>query len=600
MFLRRNQPESSSALKPDVSDELTSEAPKLYQPSEVKTRRSLDTILLSRGDITIEQQKLIHEAFVKSPGRSIQLIITSLGLVSEASVYSALAESMNLSIEVPDRTNLDPHLLDTLGTEFAKQQCVLPLRVDSRHCVVAVADPANVFLIDEIGRRLNRPVRVVVATPGDIQKAIDALTISESDVKVDEIIKDMADDDVQVVKEAKQAEANDLEKAGSESPVIKFVNFLIQDAMRQGASDIHIEPKDKALKIRYRIDGLLFEAMNPPQSMHAAVTSRLKIMANLDISERRLPQDGRIRAMVQGRQIDLRMSTLPTAFGEKTCIRILDNRSISVPLEALGFSEQALTIWKNQIDQPHGIILVTGPTGSGKTTTLYSSLRVMDGSEMNISTVEDPIEYTLASANQVQVHERIGMTFSAALRSLLRQDPDVVMLGEIRDAETARIAVQAALTGHLVLSTLHTNDAPSSVTRLINIGVEPYLISAALNAVLAQRLVRKVCQHCKSLVKPSEEMAEFLQLQGFRETEIWKGAGCEKCRKTGFSGRLGIYEMMVIDDQLRDLITRNPDVNQLRKVCRERGLVSLREDGFDKARAGLTTIDEVLRVTEAG
>jgi len=410
----------------------------------------------------------------------------------------------------------------------------------------------------------------------------------------------MADDDVQVVKEAKQAEANDLEKAGSESPVIKFVNFLIQDAMRQGASDIHIEPKDKALKIRYRIDGLLFEAMNPPHTMHAAVTSRLKIMANLDISERRLPQDGRIRAVVQGRQVDLRMSTLPTAFGEKTCIRILDNRSISVPLEALGFSEQALTIWRNQIDQPHGIILVTGPTGSGKTTTLYSSLRVMDGNEMNISTVEDPIEYNLPTANQVQVHERIGMTFSAALRSLLRQDPDVVMLGEIRDAETARIAVQAALTGHLVLSTLHTNDAPSSVTRLINIGVEPYLISAALNAVLAQRLVRKVCQHCRQLVKPSVEMAEFLQLQGFRENEIWKGVGCDKCRKTGFSGRLGIYEMMVIDDQLRDMITRNPDVNQLRKVCRERGLVSLREDGFDKARAGLTTIDEVLRVTEAG
>ncbi|HQY88390.1 MAG TPA: ATPase, T2SS/T4P/T4SS family [Tepidisphaeraceae bacterium] len=600
MFLRRNQPDSNVATKPDASDELTSETPKLYQPSEIKARRSLDSILLSRGDITIEQQKLIHDAVVKSPGRSIQSIITSLGFVSETTVYSALADAMSLPFESPDRASLDPHLVETLGYEFAKQHCTLPLRVDGGKCVVAITDPANIFLVDEIGRRLNRSIRIVVATPSDVLKTIDALNAPAADVAVDEIIKDMADDDVQVVKEAKQAEANDLEKAGSESPVIKFVNFLIQDAMRQGASDIHIEPKDKALKIRYRIDGLLFEAMNPPHTMHAAVTSRLKIMANLDISERRLPQDGRIRAVVQGRQVDLRMSTLPTAFGEKTCIRILDNRSISVPLEALGFSEQALTIWRNQIDQPHGIILVTGPTGSGKTTTLYSSLRVMDGNEMNISTVEDPIEYNLPTANQVQVHERIGMTFSAALRSLLRQDPDVVMLGEIRDAETARIAVQAALTGHLVLSTLHTNDAPSSVTRLINIGVEPYLISAALNAVLAQRLVRKVCQHCRQLVKPSVEMAEFLQLQGFRENEIWKGVGCDKCRKTGFSGRLGIYEMMVIDDQLRDMITRNPDVNQLRKVCRERGLVSLREDGFDKARAGLTTIDEVLRVTEAG
>ncbi|HEX8341629.1 MAG TPA: GspE/PulE family protein, partial [Tepidisphaeraceae bacterium] len=298
-------------------------------------------------------------------------------------------------------------------------------------------------------------------------------------------------------------------------------------------------------------------------------------------------------------KIDLRMSTLPTVYGEKVCLRILDTRSINVPLEALGFSEQAFTIWQNQIDMPHGILLVTGPTGSGKTTTLYSSLRCMDGNKLNISTVEDPIEYNLPAANQVQVHDKIGMTFAAALRSLLRQDPDVVMLGEIRDAETARIAVQASLTGHLVLSTLHTNDAPSSVTRLINVGVEPYLISAALNAVLAQRLVRKVCQHCKAEVDPSDEMKEFLQMQGFGSEKIWKGPGCDRCRKTGYSGRLGIYELMVIDDAMRDIITRNPDVNHLRKLCRERGLVSLREDGFAKAMQGLTSVDEVLRVTEA-
>jgi type IV pilus assembly protein PilB len=343
---------------------------------------------------------------------------------------------------------------------------------------------------------------------------------------------------------------------------------------------------------------VLFESMNPPHGMHAAIVSRLKIMANLDIAERRLPQDGRIRTVVNGRKVDLRLSTLPTVSGEKVVMRILDNKSISVSLDDLGFSENALTIWKNQIDQPHGILLVTGPTGSGKTTTLYASLRQMDASKLNISTVEDPVEYHLSTVNQTQTHEKIGMTFAKALKSLLRQDPDVVMLGEIRDAETATIAVQAALTGHLVLSTLHTNDAPSSVTRLINIGVEPYLISAAVNAILAQRLVRKICPHCKEEFNPSNEMREFLELQGFAGAQTFHGKGCDRCRKTGYAGRLGIYELLVMDDSLRDLVTGNPDVNQLRKLCRERGLVTLREDGWDKAKRGLTTVDEILRVTE--
>jgi type IV pilus assembly protein PilB len=280
-------------------------------------------------------------------------------------------------------------------------------------------------------------------------------------------------------------------------------------------------------------------------------------------------------------------------------MRILDNKSISVSLDDLGFSENALTIWKNQVDQPHGIILVTGPTGSGKTTTLYASLRQMDANKLNISTVEDPVEYHLNTVNQTQTHEKIGMTFAKALKSLLRQDPDVVMLGEIRDQETATTAVQAALTGHLVLSTLHTNDAPSSVTRLINIGVEPYLISAAVNAILAQRLVRRICPHCKEEFKPSDEMKEFLELQGFAGASTYLGKGCDRCRKTGYAGRLGIYEMLVMDDSLRDTVTSNPDVNNFRKLCRERGLVTLREDGFDKAKKGLTTVDEILRVTES-
>ena len=521
-----------------------------------------------------------------------------MSAASEAQILSALAETLSLSFETPDRNSMEVRAFELLPPDYIRKNSVLPMRLEENTLVVGMADPTNVFLIDEVKRKTRRDVKVVVVTAADVNKMAEQLSAHANDVKVDDIIKDMAEDDVQIVAESAQDEVTDLEKMGNESPVIRFVNYLIFDAIKQGASDIHVEPKEKALKIRYRIDGILFEAMSPPHTMQASIVSRLKIMANLDIAERRLPQDGRIRAMVHNRKVDLRLSTLPTPHGEKCVMRILDNRSIQVALEDLGFSEDALTIWKNAIDQPHGIVLVTGPTGSGKTTTLYSSLRCMDGNKLNISTVEDPIEYHLGQATQVQVHDKIGMTFAAALRSLLRQDPDVVMLGEIRDAETARIAVQAALTGHLVLSTLHTNDAPASITRLINIGVEPYLISSAVNAILAQRLVRKICSNCKEQFTPSDEMREFLTLQGFAEATTFKGKGCDRCRKTGYTGRLGIYELLVMDDGLRDMVTGNPDVNQLRKLCRERGLVTLREDGFRKVIKGLTTVDEILRVTE--
>jgi len=522
-----------------------------------------------------------------------------MNAASEQQVLAAVAETLGLPFEQPERSAIDADAFNLLPADYIRQRLVVPIRFEDGTLVLAVTDPNNVFLLDEVKRKVKRNIRTVVTTPMDVARIVEQMTSNASpDMKLDDIVKDMADDDVQVMKEDKD-DVTDLEKIGNESPVIRFVNYLIFDAIKQGASDIHIEPKEKALKIRYRIDGVLFEAMNPPYQMQPAIVSRLKIMSNLDISERRLPQDGRIRAMVHDRKVDLRLSTLPTAAGEKVVMRILDNRSISVSLDDLGFSENALTIWKHQIDQPHGIILVTGPTGSGKTTTLYASLRQMDAGKLNISTVEDPIEYHLGSVNQTQVFAKIGMTFSAALRALLRQDPDVVMLGEIRDKETAEIAVQASLTGHLVLSTLHTNDAPSSITRLINIGVEPYLIAAALNAVLAQRLVRKICQHCKEPFVPSDEMKEFLALQGFAKDQSFKGKGCDRCRKTGYTGRLGIYEMLVMDDSLRDLVTRNPDVTQFRKLCRERGLVSLREDGFQKVINGLTTVDEVLRVTES-
>jgi type IV pilus assembly protein PilB len=571
----------------------------LWQPTAAVARKSVEQLLLERGQITENHLLQARQLAAQTPGKSLAQLLLQMSAASEAQILAALAETLGMAFEQPEKGHVDVQAYGLLAPEYVRKQWVIPLRFDGRVLVVGMADPTNVFLIDEVKRRTKRDVRAVVTTTADISRLVEQLTAGSSDMKVDEIIKDMADDDVQVIKDAEKDDATDLEKMGSESPVIRFVNYLIFDAIKQGASDIHIEPKEKALKVRYRIDGVLFEAMNPPHAMAPAITSRLKIMANLDISERRLPQDGRIRAVVHGRKVDLRMSTLPTVSGEKTVMRILDNKSINVSLDDLGFSENALTIWKKSVDQPHGIVLVTGPTGSGKTTTLYASLRQMDATKLNISTVEDPVEYHLPSVNQTQMHDKIGMTFAKALKALLRQDPDVVMLGEIRDAETATIAVQAALTGHLVLSTLHTNDAPSSITRLINIGVEPYLISAALNAILAQRLVRKICQQCKESYLPSDDMREFLELQGLQADKTFKGKGCDRCRKTGYSGRLGIYELMVMDDATRDIVTRNPDVNQLRKLCREKGLVTLRQDGFDKVLKGLTTVDEILRVTES-
>jgi len=437
----------------------------------------------------------------------------------------------------------------------------------------------------------------VIVASCDIRSVIDTLSEAEAkEYNVDEILADVDEDDVAVVQQAADdASAEDAES----SPVVRYVNHIIQTAMKEGASDIHIEPDEKTLKVRLRIDGVLFETMNPPKKMHAAITSRIKIMANLDIAERRLPQDGRIRVTVLGRKLDLRVSTVPTPKGEKVVMRILDTRSINVSLDELGFGEETLTIWKKQIEQPHGIILVTGPTGSGKTTTLYASIRQMDLRKLNISTVEDPVEYNLANITQIQTHERIGMTFAKALKALLRQDPDVIMLGEIRDIETATTAIQAALTGHLVLSTLHTNDAPSSITRLINIGVEPFLVGAAVNAVLAQRLSRRICEHCKRPVPVAPELSELLVMHGAATSEVVEGKGCPRCRETGYNGRVGLYELLVLDDFLRDRVVGSPNVTEFRRLCCERGMVSLRQDGFSKVLRQQTTIEEVLRVTQA-
>ncbi len=580
---------------PSITDDL--DVHELWSPPKKTQRKTVEQLLLDRGHITQDQLEQALQIQRKMPGKPMAQVLMSMNVASEAQILSALAETLDLPFQSPLKEPTTKEAFDLLPLDYIRKYQIVPLHFEEDILTVGMVDPSNVFILDEVKRRTQKLPKVCVITSADLQRVIEQHSESAG-VEVDEIIKDVAEDDIQLI-QAQSEDVADLEKMGSESPIIRFVNYVIHDAVKQSASDIHIEPKEKSLKIRYRIDGVLFETMTPPASMHPAIISRLKIMANLDIAERRLPQDGRIRAVINDRKIDLRLSTLPCTYGEKAVIRILDNKSIQVNLEDLGFNPEILDVWKRQIDEPHGIILVTGPTGSGKTTTLYASLRQMDAQRMNISTVEDPIEYNLSAVNQTQVHEKIGMTFAAALRSLLRQDPDVIMLGEIRDAETARTAIQAALTGHLVLSTLHTNDAPSSITRLINIGVEPYLIASAVNAVLAQRLVRRICDNCKEEHRLTEEEKKYLAAQGFEAEKAWRGKGCEKCRRTGYSGRQGIYELLVMDDNLRDLVTRNPDVTAFRRMCRDRGLVTLRQDGFRKVLSGLTTVEEVIRVTES-
>ena len=584
---------------------LESEAGELYdlwQPEDElapPAQVEFEDRLLARGALTSEQVQQARAIRNKTPRKRIGEILLEMGAVKEADLLACVAEQYELPFLRLTAEMVDPQAAELLDREFVGTHSVLPLNFDGEKLVLATTDPANVFLLDEIERKVKRPLSVVVCTAADIKAILESLNTSVAETyAVDDIIKDMEDDDLKVV-ETQEDEIADVEREASESPVIKFVNYIIFNATKEGASDIHIEPGHKKLKIRYRIDGVLFESFAPPHTMHSAVVSRIKIMANMDIAERRLPQDGRIRVMIHGRKVDMRVSTIPSSHGEKVVIRILDMSRAQMTLQNLGLEEDQLEILNHQTKQPHGMILVTGPTGSGKSTTLYAALCGMNTQSLNVSTVEDPVEYQLDGVTQVQVQEHIGMTFSAALRALLRQDPDVIMVGEIRDEETARIAVQASLTGHLVFSTLHTNDAPSSITRLINIGIESYLIAASTNAVLAQRLVRRICDNCREPYTMQANEAAYMQMYGLGDQNTFHGKGCDHCRHTGYQGRVGLYELLTVDDTYRDIITNSPAVTDLRRFCKERGMVTLREDGLQKVQAGQTTFDEVMRVTES-
>lgn len=570
----------------------------LYSPDKASESHVYDIVdvLLEMGKITERQQAEIRsrqKANSSRDGADLAAEICRLGM---ADILAAKAQFYDMEFRHITADDVDPKAFEMLAIDYIRDSYVCPIAQEEGVLIVATSEPGNVFAIEDVKRQTQMDVRAVVCSREDIESVCDSLQqVEKADCSLDEIISDMTE--VEVVQDAKE-ESEDLERMAGQSPVIKFVNYVISNAIREGASDIHIEPKSKSMRTRYRIDGVLFEMMQSPLKMHPAIVSRIKIMANLDISERRLPQDGKISVIVGGRAVDLRVSTLPTSHGEKVVIRVLDSKSILRGLDQLGMEPDAMATFAEQVAMPHGIMLVTGPTGSGKSTTLYTALSQMDGDKLNISTVEDPVEYELDFCNQVQANEKIGLTFGAALRSLLRQDPDVIMVGEIRDNETARIAVQAALTGHLVLSTLHTNDAASSITRLVNIGIEAYLIAASLNGVLAQRLVRRICPHCKEPYEVSEHMRRYVEIAGVGAEKPLHGKGCEQCRGSGYLGRVGIYEFLVINNTFRDIISEDASVSNIRRVFHESGCKSLFDDGMIKVKQGLTTIEEVLRVTE--
>lgn len=563
--------------------------------TSLSTARRLGDLLVARGYLSAEQLESALER-QRHGGRNRLLgeILVDSEYCTEDQIVECLATEYGVPYAKLDARMFDPRVIDLLPREYIENNLVLPLFLIRGVLTIAVSEPSNLFLVDEIASLTGDKVQIVAATAKDIRRMITSLPNSKVFV-IDDIIEDSEAADVTLIEEAIE-DIGDVEEIAGQSPVIRLVNYIIFNAVKDGASDIHIEAADRCLRIRYRVDGRLHKALEVPLHLLGAVTSRIKIMAGMDISERRLPQDGRVHVLLEGRKIDLRVSTFPAARGEKTVIRVLDTKGVALNLEDLGFAEDILGLFRHNIQAPNGIILATGPTGSGKSTTLYAALNEISSMENNVCTVEDPIEYHLPLINQFQVQEKIGLTFSKALRTLLRQDPDVIMVGEVRDEETARTAIQAALTGHLVLSTLHTNDACSAITRLINMGVESYLIGAALNMVIAQRLVRRICSKCRESYEPPRTVRKALERMGYEFDAFYRGVGCRSCRNTGYRGRIGVHELLVINDEMRDVIVTNPNLAALRRMAAAAGMIDLRRDGFRKVREGITTVEEILHI----
>lgn len=563
----------------------------------IRKRKAIGQALIAKGLLTQEVLDGVLEAQSHSPTRRLLgEILLEKNLVTEEQLCETLAECSNVPYAKVSPKICDPRIIEVLPREFIEKHTILPMFLVRGVLTVAMAEPSNLFLVEEIKQLTGHTVQVVASTARDIAATLQAHLPSAQVFVIDDFMDDVKPEDFSLI-ENHPEDIGNLQEAAGHSPVIKLVNYLICQAVRDGASDIHIEPDERKSRVRYRIDGRLFEKLTPPHHMHPAIISRIKIMAGLDISERRLPQDGGIHVLLEGRPIDLRLSTMNEKHGEKAVIRIIDNRSAMVQLEKLGMGDTMLENYRKVLLQPNGIVLVTGPTGSGKTTSLYASLSQLASPDINICTVEDPVEFKLSGINQFQVNEKIGFAFSTALRSLLRQDPDVIMVGEIRDGETARIGVQAALTGHLVLSTLHTNDAPSSIIRLINMGIEPYLIAASLRAIVAQRLVRKLCMHCRVPFDPPLNIRHIVEKFAGPFDSLYHGKGCKRCRNTGFSGRIGIYELLVPDQDMLEAVCDGAGIQKLRQMCQERNIGTLRADGLVKVKSGITTYEEILRAT---
>ncbi|BDV43130.1 type IV-A pilus assembly ATPase PilB [Geotalea uraniireducens] len=558
--------------------------------------------LLVRNNLITKEQlaKALEEQKATGGQPRLGSILIKNGLIAEPDLTSFLSKQYGVpSINLAE-FEADPSVIKAIPADVAQKYQIVPVNRAGSTLIIAMADPSNIFAIDDIKFMTGYNVEVVVASETAIKAAIDKYY--DQSASLADVMGDLQMEDLEVVGEEEDVDVSSLERATEDAPVVKLVNLILTDAIKKKASDIHIEPYERSFRVRYRIDGVLYEVMKPPLKLKNAITSRLKIMAELDIAERRLPQDGRIKIKLGGGQdMDYRVSVLPTLFGEKVVLRLLDKSNLQLDMTKLGYEPDALTHFKEAIHKPFGMVLVTGPTGSGKTVSLYSALSELNKTTENISTAEDPVEFNFAGINQVQMHEDIGLNFAAALRSFLRQDPDIIMIGEIRDFETAEIAIKAALTGHLVLSTLHTNDAPATINRLLNMGIEPFLVASAVNLITAQRLARRVCSECKEVEEipvqalidagvPPEEAPHFV---------CYKGTGCSKCNGTGYKGRVGFYQVMPMLEEIRELILNGANTAEIKRESMRLGIKTMRQSGLTKLKEGVTSFEEVLRVTVA-
>ena len=550
--------------------------------------KRLGKILVQAGAVTQEQ---VNEAIEVADGRSLTTVLDELGYADEVAIAQAVAAQMGLVYIDLSMYEIDPNAATLLSADLAQRYAVMPIKVQEDELVVAMSDPANIFAIDDLRIVTGYEIKPVVAAESELTSAIERFAAAQQNV--DDMVGDLEE---AVTAGLDDSEDEDLES--EEAPVAKMMNLIITEAIRQGAGDIYIEPGEKEMRVRYRIDGVCQEVMRSPMRVHRQLISRLKINSGMDIAEKRLPQDGRFGVVLEKVAVDFRVAILPLVYGELCVMRLLRRDSIMMSLEDLGFLDQPMTRLMDSLNLPYGAILVTGPTGSGKSTTLYAAINKTNDVKTNLITVEDPVEYRLAGLSQVQVHEKAGLTFAAALRSILRQDPDTVMIGEIRDKETGTIAIEAALTGHMVLSTLHTNDAPSAMTRLTEMGIEPFLIASAITCVLAQRLARRLCKDCKESYTPTEES---LNRVGFpfepgNIPKLYRAVGCKKCNNIGYRGRMGVHEVMTVSENIERLSVANASTDEIKAAAIAEGMKTLRDDGFLKVLQGTTSIEEIMRV----